>query len=131
MQYEYEVISRVDLIFGWEVRGDHIVELLSSMVGGDGNLGDDGSQGDVDSLFTNVPVTETIDIIRHNVYQHQTLPPPTFPMNLLKKLLLACTTKSPFLHVDNSLYLQAGGVSMGSPLGVTLANFYMVSKITY
>ena len=78
---------------------------------------------DVDSLFTNVPVTETIDIICHNIYQHQTLPPHPFPMNLLKTLLLACTTKSPFLHIDNSLYLQADGVSMGSPLGVTLANF--------
>ena len=29
---------------------------------------------DVDSLFTNVTVTETIDIICHNFYQHQTLP---------------------------------------------------------
>ena len=47
MQYGYEVIGRVDLIFGWEVRGDDIVELLSSMVGGGGNLGNDGSQGDI------------------------------------------------------------------------------------
>ena len=48
-------------------------------------------------------------------------------MNLPKKLLLACTTKSSFLHIDNSLYLQADDVSMDFRLGVTLANFYMVN----
>ena len=45
MRYGYEVISGVDLIFGCEVRGHDMVELLGSMVGGGGNLGDAGSQG--------------------------------------------------------------------------------------
>ena len=45
---------------------------------------------------------------------------------LLEKLLLSCTTKCPFTHINEKLYLQQDGVSMGSPLGVTLSNFYMV-----
>ncbi|KAF2348583.1 Reverse transcriptase domain, partial [Trinorchestia longiramus] len=47
--------------------------------------------------------------------------------NLLKKLLIACTTECPFFHVDGTMYLQTDGVSMGSPLGVTMANFYMTA----
>ena len=33
---------------------------------------------DVESLFTNVPVLETIKIISESVYNHATLPPPPF-----------------------------------------------------
>ena len=43
----------------------------------------------------------------------------------LQELLLACTTKSPFTHIDGSLSCQVDGVAMGSPLGVTFANFYI------
>ena len=81
---------------------------------------------DVESLFTNVPVLPTVDIICDSVYNHSALPPPAFDRNILKKLLIACTTKCPFSHIDQQLYLQTDGVSMGSPLGVTFANFYMV-----
>jgi hypothetical protein len=80
---------------------------------------------DVESLFTNVPVHETIDIILDNVYNHPTLEPPEISKVILKKLLTTCTTKSPFRNIDGSLYVQTDGVSMGSPLGPTLASFYM------
>ena len=80
---------------------------------------------DVESLFTNVPVATTIDIICTNVYNHPSIPPPPFNKSLLKKLLLACTTECPFTHIDGLLYLQKDGVSMGSPLSVTIANYYM------
>ncbi|KAF2346759.1 Reverse transcriptase domain, partial [Trinorchestia longiramus] len=79
---------------------------------------------DVESLFTNVPVLPTIDIICETVYKDPTAAPP-IEANLLKKLLIVCTTECPFFHVDGTMYLQTDGVSMGSPLGVTRVNFYM------
>ena len=79
---------------------------------------------DVESLFTNVPISETIEIICDCVYRNDEIAPLPIPEATLKKLLEACTTRCPFLHQDK-LYLQCDGVSMGSPLGVTFANFYM------
>ena len=80
---------------------------------------------DVESLFTNVPVRETIDIILRNVYNHPTIPAPTIPRQKLKELLLLCTTSVPFRNIDGKMYIQIDGMSMGSPLGPTFANFYM------
>ena len=80
---------------------------------------------DVESLFTNVPVKETIDIILRNVYNHPTLPAPNIPKQKLKELLMLCTTSVPFRNIDGKMYIQIDGMSMGSPLGPTFANFYM------
>ena len=80
---------------------------------------------DVESVFTNVPVEETIEIIVQNVYQNAQLPPPNIPKTILQKLLLICTTKNPFKTPTNEIYQQCNGVSMGTPLGPTFANFYM------
>ena len=43
----------------------------------------------------------------------------------LEELLKICTTECPFIHVDGNMFVQIDGVSMGSPLGVIFANFYM------
>ena len=89
---------------------------------------------DVENLFTNVPVAETIQIILDNVYQHSVLPPPRHvPRVIMEQLLLICTTKTPFRTPNGELYVQCDGVSMGSPLGPTLANFYMcdLENITF
>ena len=82
---------------------------------------------DVELLFANVPVLETIDIIFNTIYNQNNpqLPPPNIDRNKLSQLLLACTTKCPFSHINGHLYLQKDGVAMGSPLCVTFANFYM------
>ena len=80
---------------------------------------------DVESLFTNVPVRETIKIIIKNVYHHDTLPPPAIPKEKLEELLLLCTTAVPFRNIDGKMYIQKDGMSMGGPLGPTFANFYM------
>jgi hypothetical protein len=80
---------------------------------------------DVESLFTNVPVLETIDIILSNVYETPEVKAPSIPRNILRELLTICTTKCPFRHPNGQLYLQCDGVSMGSPLGPTFANYYM------
>ena len=80
---------------------------------------------DVQNLFTNVPVAETVDIILKYVYEDNELPPPWLPRKVLKGLLLACTTEAPFSAPSGQLYTQVDGVAMGSPLGVLFANAYM------
>ncbi|XP_076029861.1 uncharacterized protein LOC143018389 [Oratosquilla oratoria] len=80
---------------------------------------------DVQSLFTHVPVLQTVDIILQNAFHHPELPPPKIPEYILKKLLLACTTEVPFTDPSGQLYHQVEGVAMGSPLGCTFADFYM------
>ena len=80
---------------------------------------------DVESLFSHDPILPTVDIILNNVYHHPELPPPNVPENILKELLLACTTEAPFGSPTGQLYYQVDGVAMGSPLGCTFADIYM------
>ncbi|XP_076029100.1 uncharacterized protein LOC143017947 [Oratosquilla oratoria] len=80
---------------------------------------------DVQSLFTHVPILPTINTIMDNVYHHPQLPPPKIPENILKQLLIACTTEAPFRSPTGHLFYQIEGVAMGSPLGCTFAEFYM------
>ena len=81
---------------------------------------------DVESLFSNVPVLETTEIIINKVFNHQSIPPPeNSSPTILRDLLLKCTTQTPFTTPENKLYLQVDGVSMGSPMGPVYANFYM------
>lgn len=80
---------------------------------------------DVESLFTNVPVEDTINIICDYVYNSDVRPPPKLPKSMLKNLLGICTMEAPFRHIDGSLYQQIDGIAMGSPLGPAFAYFYM------
>ena len=80
---------------------------------------------DVESLFTNVPVDETISMILDKVYRDENSPKLNIPEPALKSLLEICTKKAPFRTHRNELYVQKDGVAMGSPLGVLFANFYM------
>ncbi|XP_043202155.1 uncharacterized protein LOC122370546 isoform X1 [Amphibalanus amphitrite] len=82
---------------------------------------------DVESLFTNVPINETIDIILDEVYEKRSngLPALNLSRNILERLLKACTKDAPFRGPDGQLYVQKEGVAMGSPLGPLFANFYM------
>ena len=82
---------------------------------------------DVQNLFTNVPVSETIDIILKYVYDNESLCAPRLPRQILKELLLLCTKEAPFVSPSGQLYKQIDGVAMGSPLGVLFANAYMCS----
>ena len=77
------------------------------------------------SLDVESPVMDTIDIILNNTYEHSTMAPPRIPRNIMKHLLKICTTKTPFRNLDGDLFVQKEGVSMGSALGPTFANFYM------
>ena len=79
---------------------------------------------DVSSLFTNVPVDRTIDIIIEQAFSHPSIPPPVLPEDDLRNLLLICTKETPF-KLSESNFIQVDGVSMGCPLGPTFADFYM------
>ena len=80
---------------------------------------------DAESLFTNVPLVRTIDMILQYVYHHPALPPLKLPKDILKELLLACTTEAPFRCPEGNLYVQRDGVAMGSPLGILFAQAFM------
>ena len=78
---------------------------------------------DVSSLFTNVPLDETIQICLDKLYALSN-PPAMLPRSALKDLLVFATKKSHFVF-DGQYYDQVDGVAMGSPLGPVLANIFM------
>ena len=78
---------------------------------------------DVVSLFTNVPVKETIDIILRKVYDEKLVKTKIKRENM-RELLMLCTTEVPFTF-NNEMYMQVDGVMMGSPLGPLFANIFM------
>ena len=80
---------------------------------------------DATSLFTNVPIDETIDILLKYVYENNSIPAPRIPKAALKLLLQTCTKDTPFRCPEGNLYCQVDGVAMGSPLGVLFAEAYM------
>ena len=80
------------------------------------------SSVDVENLFTNVPVLETINIIINNIYHHLTLPPLKINSKTLRKILLLCTT---FYDSHGNIYIQRDGIAMGSVLAPIFGNFYM------
>ena len=78
---------------------------------------------DVESLFTNVPLSQTINVILQRIYKDKTTTT-NLKKTTLKKLLSDSCTKTPFL-CNGSLYQQTDGVLMGSSLGPVLANIIM------
>ena len=79
---------------------------------------------DVENLFTNVPVAETIEIVCNKVYNHPDIPPPKTPSESMESLLNICTIKTSFRSPNGEIYQQKDGVIMGTSLGPTFANFY-------
>ena len=78
---------------------------------------------DVCSLFTNVPLDETIGLISDCVYGNESKKVPPFPKKWFTKLLKFATSGM-FLY-NNRMYKQVDGGAMGSPLGPSLANFFL------
>ena len=78
---------------------------------------------DVVSLFTNVPLNRTIDIILRKVYNEKLIRTKIKRADM-KELLLLCTQGVPFTF-NGETYLQIDGVMMGSPLGALFANIFM------
>ena len=80
---------------------------------------------DIESLFTNITSDETINICLNNVFGKKKR-----VKGLLKKdfkQLLTLSVKSSCFVFNNVYYQQVYGVAMGSHLGPTLANLFLVN----
>ena len=85
---------------------------------------------DVVSLFTNVPVEETTEIILKRIYIYINKEITTdIPKQEMKELLILCTKNVHFIF-NVKTYIQVDGVAMGSPLGPVLGNIFMAELET-
>ena len=75
------------------------------------------------SLFTNVPLKKTVDIILKCIYTDKKITTALTKRSLLKLILDTCQ-KTAF-SFNGKLYKQTDGVSMGGSLGSVLANIIM------
>ena len=78
---------------------------------------------DVTSLFTNIPLEETIEIICNRLF-YNTVRYHGLTQSELRKLLCFAVKNCHFL-LDGKLYHQIDGVAMGSPLGPLFANIFL------
>ena len=78
---------------------------------------------DVKSLFTNVPLQKTVNIILDRIYNKKIMTT-TLKKQTLKKLILDTCSKTAF-SCGGVIYEQIDDVSMGACLGPVLANIIM------
>ena len=84
---------------------------------------------DVSSLFTNVPVDETIEMLVEKAF-HREWFNSSYHLALKEsdlRALLNIAVKNQLFQLDGKLYEQIDGVAMGSPLGPLMANTFMCS----
>ena len=82
---------------------------------------------DVSSLFTNVPVDETIETIAERAFENDWFNR-EYDLNITKldlMELLRIATKNPLFQFEGKLYEQVDGVAMGLPLGPLMANAFI------
>ena len=80
------------------------------------------ASSDIESLFTNIPLQETIDVSVENLFKDVDVD------NLSKdsfRELLTSTMSETLILFDQEFYKQHDGVATGSPLGPTLANVFL------
>ena len=79
---------------------------------------------DVESLFTNVPVEETIEYILDEIYVNKRLKPLCKNRLIMKRLLQKLISDCLFT-VNGKMLKQKDGCSMGSPLSVDISGVFM------
>ena len=79
---------------------------------------------DVESLYTNVPVEEAIEIALDFMYKPVKLINVPFNREQLKRLLELSVRDAPFRFLDK-VYKQVDGVAMGNPLAPIIADLWM------
>ncbi|CAH8837417.1 unnamed protein product [Trichobilharzia szidati] len=77
---------------------------------------------DIESLFTNVPLNETVDFICDYITSSGINLP--IPVTYIRDIILMCTENIRFTFQEKA-YKQIDGVAMGSPLGPLLADMFM------
>ena len=78
---------------------------------------------DVSSLFTNVPLDETIKICAEALYD-QSESQPVIPKDVFVELIKSATSSVEF-SFNNTMYKQTDGVAMESPLVPALAHIFV------
>ena len=79
---------------------------------------------DVVSLFTNIPLDETISICADNWYRGPSTISLPFPEEVFIELM-GIATKSTSFSFNEIMYRQIEGVSIGSPFGPILADIFV------
>ena len=79
---------------------------------------------DVESLFTNIPINETIDYILDQIHNKKKLKPICSKL-IFKRLLLKLATEVTFI-INNHFFKQTDGCTMGGPLSVTFSDIFMI-----
>ena len=79
---------------------------------------------DVESLFTNIPLDETVSLIANALFEKEDDKFKNFSKAQFTKLLNFAVKDSPFFF-NNKLYIQTDGMAMGSALGPTFANCFL------
>ena len=79
---------------------------------------------DIESLFTNVSITETIEYILDEIYVNNKLPKLCIRL-IFKRLFLKLTTESNYMF-NSKFSKQSDGCTMGDPLSVTFSNIYLI-----
>ena len=104
-----EYVIKDSFAFASEVRTFNPILTMASM--------------DIESLFTNLPLAETIDICCDGLFkENRTIA--GMNKSEFKKLMEFATKEMVFLY-NGEYYQQVEGVAMGSPLGPILANIFL------
>ena len=102
---------------------DFVSEILQLSI----NNGDILVSYDFSSLFTNVLLEETIQLLTENAFTNNRCNE-TYQLHLSGQDLvdlLKTATKDQLFILNGQLYEQTNGVAMGSPLGPLLANVFV------
>ena len=83
---------------------------------------------DVESLFTNIPLDETIELLTKKVFKNKRKVSGISRRDF--KRLLEISTKGTVFFFNDHYYRQRDGVAMGSPLGPALANAFLAHHET-
>ena len=80
---------------------------------------------DIDSLLTDIPLDETINICKDLLFKEDKTVSGRNTEQIFEMLLI--TLKESIMMFDNKYYSQIDVVAMGSPLCPTLANIFCVT----
>ena len=79
---------------------------------------------DAESLFTNIPIDETINYITEKIYVHKKLISICLKL-IFRRLLIKLATKCTF-KFNSRFVKQVDGCTMGGPLSVPFSDIYMI-----